>query len=188
MSPPSLSTTVLGLASLVSVILDLADTQILALLGLLLFCLRKKRRQENAHNRDSASSFAAGENADRGGVFGSMFNNRNSAQPNNFNSSEKGLLKQHGGPAAASTPTMGGDTLYSHNKSAEGMGMGTGMASPTGLGIAGAAGAGAGAMAFAEGTGPGMRNSGVVLPRVKDENQSGEKWIETGAEVSVLWP
>jgi hypothetical protein len=87
-------------------------------------------------------------------------------------SSEKGLLKSHGGPAAASTPTMGGDTLYSgHGRSTEG----------TGLGLTSAAALGAGGEA-------GMRNSGVVLPRVKDENQSGDRWIETGAEVSVLWP
>jgi hypothetical protein len=82
-------------------------------------------------------------------------------------------LKSHGGPAAASTPTMGGDTLYSGHgaRSTEG----------TGLGLAPAAMIGSGG-------GDGMRNSGVVLPRVKDENQSGDRWIETGAEVSVLWP
>ena len=35
---------------------------------------------------------------------------------------------------------------------------------------------------------PGERSSGVVLPRVRDENQNEEKWIETGADVTVLWP
>jgi hypothetical protein len=106
-------------------------------------------------------------------MFG-IFPNRNSTHANgNSNSSEKGLLKSHGGPAAASTPTMGGDTLYSgHGRSTEG----------TGLGLSSAAALGAGAGEA------GMRNSGVVLPRVKDENQSGDRWIETGAEVSVLWP
>jgi hypothetical protein len=168
-----------------------ADIQILALLGLLLFCLRKKRRQRQA-NRDSASSFAAGEHADHGGkgggVFGSIFPNRNSGQPNISNSSEKGLIGRHGA-AAASTPTMGGDTLYSHNKSMEGMGSGAGSSGAgAGAGAATGLGLGAAAGAFAAGTGPGMRNSGVVLPRVKDENQSGDRWIETGAEVSVLWP
>jgi len=61
-------------------------------------------------------------------------------------------------------------------------GPGAGAGAATGLGL------GAGAAAFAANGGPGMRNSGVVLPRVKDENQSGDRWIETGAEVSVLWP
>lgn len=86
---------------------------------------------------------------------------------------------------------MGGDTLYSgHNKSSAFSLGGAG----TGLGIAAAGGAGAAAGATIAGgmgnpTGPGMRTSGIVLPRVKDENQSGaDKWIETGAEVSVLWP
>jgi hypothetical protein len=84
---------------------------------------------------------------------------------------------------------MGGDTLYSHNKSMEGMGSGAGSSGAgAGAGAATGLGLGAAAGAFAAGTGPGMRNSGVVLPRVKDENQSGDRWIETGAEVSVLWP
>ena len=121
-------------------------------------------------------------------MFGSIFpNQRNSAPPNASNSSEKGLLK-HGGPAAASTPTMGGDTLYSgsgHIGSGTGLGLST---AALGAGAGAAAGAGAGYGGYAPGEGPGMRNSGVVLPRVKDENQSGDRWIETGAEVSVLWP
>ena len=107
-------------------------------------------------------------------MFASIFPNRNSAQPNPSASSEKGLLGSHGGAAAASTPTMGGDTLYS------GHGNKASMEGGSGLGL------GAGAAAFAGG--PGMRNSGVVLPRVKDENQSGDRWIETGSEVTVLWP
>ncbi|RXK37045.1 hypothetical protein M231_05704 [Tremella mesenterica] len=40
---------------------------------------------------------------------------------------------------------------------------------------------------YAEELGKGLRK-GVVLPRVKDENQMGEKWIETGSEVCVIWP
>lgn len=113
-----------------------------------------------------------------------MFANRNLTQPNASNSSEKGLLKSHGGPAAASTPTMGGDTLYSgHGRSTEGTGLGL-----TSAAALGAGGAGYAAASGAGGSGEGMRNSGVVLPRVKDENQSGDRWIETGAEVSVLWP
>ena len=143
------------------------NVQLLGLLIALLLCLRRRKRR---NNRDSASSFAAGERDHDRGMFG-IFPNRNSTHANG--SSEKGLLKSHGGPAAASTPTMGGDTLYSgHGRSTEG----------TGLGLTSAAALGAGA------GDAGMRNSGVVLPRVKDENQSGDRWIETGAEVSVLWP
>lgn len=109
-------------------------------------------------------------------MFASIF--PNSTRPNNSNSSEKGLLgNHHGAAAAASTPTMGGDTLYSGNKGSTDAGFG---GAGAGLGAAAAGAFGAG--------GPGMRNSGVVLPRVKDENQSGDRWIETGAEVHVLWP
>jgi hypothetical protein len=99
---------------------------------------------------------------------------------------------------------MGGDTVYSgHNKSALSSGLlggagnrasaGTipGMLSALSLGGAGAglgAAAGAGAAGAAL-SGPGVRTSGIVLPRVRDENQTAsDKWIETGAEVSVLWP
>ena len=66
----------------------------------------------------------------------------------------------------------------------------SGSASGLGIGAAAGAGAGAGAMSLGGAAlgGPGMRNSGIVLPRVRDENQSGERWIETGAEVHVLWP
>jgi hypothetical protein len=143
--------------------MNTAKSQLLALLAFLLLCLRRRKRN---NNRDSASSFAAG-GQDRG-MF--VIFPRNSTQAN-ANSSEKGLLKSHGGAAAASTPTMGGDTLYSGNgRSTEG----------TGLGLAPAA--------LINGADGGLRNSGVVLPRVKDENQSGDRWIETGAEVSVLWP
>lgn len=78
---------------------------------------------------------------------------------------------------------MGGDTLYSgmgrSTDAGFGLGSGSGAGAGTGLGI------GAGAAALG---GPGMRNSGIVLPRVRDENQSGDRWIETGAEVHVLWP
>jgi hypothetical protein len=164
--------------------------QLLTLLALLLLCLRKRRRQNDANNRDSHSSFAAEQTGDRG-VFGSIFPNRNSTQPNAANSSEKGLLK-HGGPAAASTPTMGGDTLYSGNKSTDGH-VGA-MAAAAGAG-AGAGGASVisrrsvlGSPAPITDEGPGMRHGGTVLPKVRDENQSGDHWIETGAEVNVLWP
>lgn len=80
-----------------------------------------------------------------------------------------------------SSPTMGGDTLYSGHK---------GSSAESGAMLTGAAvGAGA-AAAGVRGTSnvPGDRTSGVVLPRVRDENQGGERWIETGAEVTVLWP
>ena len=88
------------------------------------------------------------------------------------NSSEKGLLSTSRSAAAISSPTMGGNDSYEH-----------GSGSPDGAGMLGVpAGAAAGGML------PGERTSGVVLPRVRDENQSGNRWIETGAEVSVLWP
>jgi hypothetical protein len=79
---------------------------------------------------------------------------------------------------------MGGDTLYAGSGH---IGSGTGLGLSTAA-LGAGAGAGAGFGGYAPGEGPGMRNSGVVLPRVKDENQSGDRWIETGAEVSVLWP
>ena len=52
-----------------------------------------------------------------------------------------------------------------------------------------AAGAAAGGLAVGGMPGPSERNSGniVALPRVRDENQEGEVYIETGAEVNVLW-
>ena len=68
---------------------------------------------------------------------------------------------------------MGGDTLY---------GGSGGKGSVEGAGILGGVGG------LAAGAAPGERTSGVVLPRVRDENQSGERWIDTGAEVTVLWP
>lgn len=74
---------------------------------------------------------------------------------------------------------MGGDTLYAGShaaKSAE-----SGM-SPH-LGAAGMVGGAAGAAAMGGG-----ERSGVVLPRVRDENSNAGRFIETGAEVSVLWP
>jgi hypothetical protein len=51
----------------------------------------------------------------------------------------------------------------------------------SGVGLGGAVMAGVGSR-------PGERSSGIVLPRVKDENQNGNRWIETGADVTVLWP
>jgi len=113
--------------------------------------------------------------------------NKLSQQPNN---SEKGLIGAGGSPngtnGSGSSPTMGGDTLYgSANgaKSAESGLMGGFAGAGAGMGM-GAAAAGA-----AGGAGGGVpERAGVVLPRVRDENQNGEKYIETGAEVRVLWP
>ncbi|WWD20911.1 hypothetical protein CI109_105389 [Kwoniella shandongensis] len=143
---------------------------LLGLLILLLFCCRRKRRN---NKRDSASSFAASQaGGGAGGVFGSFFGGngvRNSSGPQN--NSEKGLLGNN-----ASSPTMGGDTLYSPSFSnGNGNGHGKGM---DGLGVG----------AFAGGLPAGTRTSGVVLPRVRDENQNGNRWIEPGMEVTVLWP
>ena len=58
----------------------------------------------------------------------------------------------------------------------------------TGLGIG--AGAGAGALAGAAAVAGGAKGGrgGNVLPRVRDENQDGERFIEQGGEVTVLWP
>lgn len=132
-------------------------------------------------------------------MFGSIFPTSTSGKnaDTNPNSSEKGLLgRNHQGATSASTPTMGGDTLYSGMGRSTDAGFGAGAgagagigagAAATGLGIGAGAGAGAGAGGAPLG-GPGMRNSGIVLPRVRDENQSGDRWIETGAEVHVLWP
>lgn len=101
-------------------------------------------------------------------------------------SSEKGLLGSTGGLALgqsginASSPTMGGDTLYSGRptSSVDGQMPNQGF---SGVGLGGAVMAGVGSR-------PGERSSGIVLPRVKDENQNGNRWIETGADVTVLWP
>lgn len=110
-----------------------------------------------------------------------------SQQPNN---SEKGLIgtggSQNGTNGSGSSPTMGGDTLYAgsaHAKSAESGLIGGGLA---GVGAGTALGR---ALGGDEGASGGMpERAGVVLPRVRDENQNGEKYIETGAEVRVLWP
>ncbi|ORY26810.1 hypothetical protein BCR39DRAFT_448703, partial [Naematelia encephala] len=151
----------------------------LLLLGLLIFLLCARRRRDRK-NSSSNSSFAAGTpHHTSGGVFGGIFHNE---PPHGAtNSSEKGLLG-HSAAAHGSSPTMGGeDTLYSgHKGSNEGSSM---MA-----GGSGGAAAGVGAGGLAPGGQPGERTSGVVLPRVRDENQGGDRWIETGNEVSVLWP
>jgi hypothetical protein len=96
--------------------------------------------------------------------------------------------------AGVASPTMDGDTLYSgYNRSADsngllGSGNHPGSGTPGMMSALSLGGAGAG-MAMGNPNGPGMRTSGIVLPRVKDENQTApDKWIETGAEVSVLWP
>lgn len=120
---------------------------------------------------------------------GGMFAAKN-ASTHNPNSSEKGLLGTHQSAAAASSPTMGGDTLYSGK--GNGASGGSKSSQEGVLGSTAALGAGAGVGAAAAGAFGGMqagtRSSGIVLPRVRDENQSGDRWIETGSEVTVLWP
>ena len=65
---------------------------------------------------------------------------------------------------------------------------GKGMLSQGSLAAAGAgAGAGAAGLAASKMAGGGGRG-GNVLPRVRDENQDGERFIEQGGEVTVLWP
>ncbi|WRT70939.1 uncharacterized protein IL334_007938 [Kwoniella shivajii] len=155
---------------------------LLALLIFLLICMKKRRKQ---HQRDSVSSFAASQarpnSTSQQGIFGYFTSNHgggNGKQP--MNTSEKGLIGRYSGNG--SSPTMGGETAYSqsahgHTKSTEGL------IAPS------AAAAGFGAGAAGAGMTAGNRNStGTVLPRVKDENQLGERWIEPGMEVSVLWP
>ncbi|KAK4689655.1 hypothetical protein P7C73_g457, partial [Tremellales sp. Uapishka_1] len=130
----------------------------LLLLGLLIFLLICCRRRRDKPSRDSGSSFAPAPQTN------SFFKNKSSQA----NPSEKGLLSPNHPGTTGSTPTMGGDTLYAAsaaNKSTGGVGSGSN-----------------------SNEGPGFRSSGIVLPRVKDENQNGDRWIETGAEVSVLWP
>ena len=76
---------------------------------------------------------------------------------------------------------MDNNTIYAgsgHAKSAE-SGL---MNSTAGLGIGAAA---AGGAALSHGVG---ERAGVVLPRVRDDNSNNDKYIETGAEVTVLWP
>lgn len=80
--------------------------------------------------------------------------------------SEKGLL----GPGASRTTVGGASTLYSHGAHGE--------KSPA------LASSGAAATALPVGA----RANGVVLPRVRDENQVGNRWIVSGSEVAVLWP
>ncbi|WWC64969.1 uncharacterized protein I303_107583 [Kwoniella dejecticola CBS 10117] len=173
---------------------------LLLLLLLLLFCIRRKRSNRN-NQRDSVSSFAASQARPNstanpsGGIFGFLSpghgTNGGKTSGQSRNNSEKGLLSRNsnslsqsnfmGGPNNNSTPTMGGDTFYSPSthtgynlKSSEGLPL---------TAAAAAAGAGMG------GGGAGNRNSvGTILPRVKDENQLGDIWIEPGMEVSVLWP
>ena len=161
-------------------ILKLILLKILALLaGLLLY--HRRRRGEQQQHRDSSSSFAVGEGgagAAAGSGFGGLFSaNRNSTK--HGNPSEKGLLSSNGSPTNPS-PDMREDTPYGGN--------GTSTESAAFLGGGAGAGIGAGTGGLAPGAGPGERTSGVVLPRVKDENQSGDRYIETGANVSVLWP
>ncbi|KAL7422756.1 hypothetical protein Q5752_002049 [Cryptotrichosporon argae] len=80
-----------------------------------------------------------------------------------YNPSEKGLIGQQ--PlAGASSPTMGGTTAAFSLAS------------------------GAGKSPVVDASALGARTGGVVLPRVRDENAAGERWIETGADVAVLWP
>jgi len=117
---------------------------LLALLILLILCLRRRRNRQAANRNSTTSSFAPG-----------LFS-ANTAQPN---ASEKGLLGKSRA-AGVSSPTMGGDTLYSgHNQSMDSAGMlaggggggGTspGLMSGLGIGTGAAAGAGIGAGAAA---------------------------------------
>nr|XP_019007710.1 uncharacterized protein I206_07344 [Kwoniella pini CBS 10737]OCF46491.1 hypothetical protein I206_07344 [Kwoniella pini CBS 10737] len=176
---------------------------LLLLLLFLLLCLRRKRNNQK-NQRDSVSSFAASQarpnstaNGNSGGIFGlfSPKQNDNSQNGQPRNTSEKGLLSRNSNSLSqsnimnnSSTPTMGGDTFYSPSthtgngnnfKSSEGLPLSTTAIASGAGGLAGLGGLG----------GPGNRNSiGTILPRVKDENQIGEIWIEPGMEVSVLWP
>ncbi|WVR08805.1 hypothetical protein IAU60_005863 [Kwoniella sp. DSM 27419] len=163
---------------------------LLALLLLLLLCLRRRRARQNY--RDSGSSFAASQaqtpgppSSGHAGLFGTLFGGSAASRSQGAlgNSSEKGLLGNHS-TALASSPTMGGDTLYApsaYGGKSLNKGHGGGQ-SP------GADGLGLGAAAAVFASGPGNRNSGTVLPRVRDENQNGNVWIEPGMEVTVLWP
>ena len=80
--------------------------------------------------------------------------------------SEKGLL----GPGASRTTVGATSTLYSHGAHGE--------KSPKLPSTSAAAAA----------LPVGARANGVVLPRVRDENQGGNRWIVSGSEVAVLWP
>lgn len=81
---------------------------------------------------------------------------------------------------------MGGQTLYAGSGHAAKSAESSLMAPRYGAGAA--SGFGAGMLGAGLATGPGERVGGVVLPRVRDENQNGDIFIETGAEVHVLWP
>ncbi|WVQ95432.1 hypothetical protein IAU59_002529 [Kwoniella sp. CBS 9459] len=176
---------------------------LLALLLFLLLCLRRRRHGAKAtNNRDSGSSFAASQAQSpnpqmaNAGIFGTLFGGHKATGPQN--TSEKGLLglgNHSSGMANVSSPTMGGDTLYAPSAYGVGHSNGkygkSGSISPDGAGAG--LGLGASAAAVAAGSGafggaPGNRNSGTVLPRVRDENQNGNVWIEPGMEVTVLWP
>ncbi|OCF45612.1 hypothetical protein I317_00514 [Kwoniella heveanensis CBS 569] len=177
---------------------------LLALLIFLFMCLRRRKTDPKAaNNRDSGSSFAASQAQSpnpqmaNAGIFGTLFGGHKATGPQN--TSEKGLLglgNHSSAMANVSSPTMGGDTLYAPSAYGIGHSNGgnkygkSGSISPDGaglgLGATAAAAAAAGSSAF--GGGPGNRNSGTVLPRVRDENQNGNVWIEPGMEVTVLWP
>lgn len=94
------------------------------------------------------------------------------------------------GAMFGSTPGSGSGGAGAAGAAGGGAGGGSGAGAGAAAGAAGAAAGlgltGATAGGFAGGTG--NRHSGVVLPRVRDENQTAERWIETGSEVSVLWP
>ncbi|KAK6906489.1 hypothetical protein I203_100474 [Kwoniella mangroviensis CBS 8507] len=154
---------------------------LLILLLFLLLCLRRKRNSK-ASQRDPISSLAASQarpnsNVNNGGVFGFFASDKSG---HSQNTSEKGLLSRRSDSGNGSAPLIDGDTVYSpstHVKSTEG------------LTTAAVAGAGSAAGRDATTSGPGNRNSmGTILPRVKDENQMGDIWIEPGMEVCVLWP
>nr|XP_019050962.1 hypothetical protein I302_01405 [Kwoniella bestiolae CBS 10118]OCF29892.1 hypothetical protein I302_01405 [Kwoniella bestiolae CBS 10118] len=162
---------------------------LLALILFLLLCLRKKRSARSNQQRDSVSSFAASQarpnSTGNNGVISGFFLSGKGGHPQN--TSEKGLLSRRSNSGNGSSPTNDGDTVYSpstHMKSTEGL---TTAAAIGGAGLMAGKGLNQGYNGAA--SGPGNRNStGTVLPRVKDENQMGDIWIEPGMEVCVLWP
>lgn len=149
----------------------LTSSKLIALLLLLLLSLR--RRRDRSHAGEDPNSPPR--------PLSSLFSMRGNSPAH---ASEKGLIGANG-PAGVSSPTMHSGTGMS--------GKGGGMTSTGTLGTTGPGGLGAAAAAFgAAGAGGAALASsgrgGNVLPRVRDENQDGDRFIEQGSEVSVLWP
>ncbi|GFZ51123.1 hypothetical protein JCM24511_08881 [Saitozyma sp. JCM 24511] len=130
---------------------------------------------------------------------GGMNRSRESPYPGAMNKSMDSAV------LSATTPLSPSGAMFGSTPGSGSGGAGAaGAAGAAGGGAGGGSGAGAGAAAGAAGAaaglgltgataggfagGTGNRHSGVVLPRVRDENQTAERWIETGSEVSVLWP